>query len=69
MLHLFCFNGWEKPGQEDRDYTIGKVYTVNVGDWRVLADDGGDPRVFFPEDFTYVGPAPTEESKKCIILK
>jgi len=61
MLHLFHFNGWGEPGQEDSDYTIGKVYTVNVESWCVLADDDGDPRTFFPEDFTYVGPAPAEE--------
>ena len=70
MLRLFRFNGWRKPGQKDPSYTLGKVYTVDIdrrvdysGDRLgvVLADDDGKSRVFFAEDFTYVGPAPTEE--------
>ena len=70
MLRLFRFNGWRKPGQKGPSYTLGKVYTVDI-DHRVgysgdrlgvvLADDKGEPRVFFAEDFTYVGPATTEE--------
>jgi len=69
MLHLFRFNGWGKPGQEDSGYTLGKVYTVDPNRMQDLAEnrlgvvlaDDGDPRVFFAEDFTYVGPAPAAE--------
>lgn len=61
MKHRFKF---VNPEPHNADFTEGKEYEVSLDAQRypdsmrlgVVHDDDGDARVFFAEDFEYVGP-------------